>query len=482
MNELKSKTIGGLAWSSIERVIVQIVQFILGIVLARLLLPTDYGLIGMIAIFFSISQAVIDSGFSQALIQRQNVSETDYSTVYFFNIFAALVLYGLLFILAPLVSNFYEQSALTAIIRVASLTIVFNGLSIIHLTKLTKSLDFKTQTKCSVTAIVISGVIGIYLAYIGYGVWALVAQMISKSFINLVLLMILRSWTPIKIFSKESFLGLFSFGSKLLASGLLNAVYSNLYLIAIGKYFSARELGLYTRANQFQLLPTETLAVILQRVTFPVLSTVQDDNSILLNYYRKFIRLAAFITFPLMIGLMVTAYPFIEVILTLKWIEAAPFLQLLAIAGLLYPIHALNLNLLKVKGRSDLFLKLEIYKKVLITIVLIGTIPFGIQALIIGQVVLSFLFLFVNTYYTKQLISYGVFNQLRDIIPFMVIATLMGVCVYFGMMLVDSALLKFTVALIIGSVSYFVMSALFKMQEIDEIKKLVSNLKLKANS
>ena len=479
MSDLGKKTISGILWSGIERLLVQGIQFILGIVLARLLLPSDYGLIGMLTIFFSISIAIVDSGFSQALIQRKNVTQTDYSTVFYFNLFTSLCIYAILYFTAPYIAAFFEEPRLTLITRVISLSILFNALSIIQIAKLTKALDFKSQTKCSVIAIVVSGILGIYLAFIGYGVWALVMQMVSKSILNLVLLNLFAWWWPSFIFSKNSLKSLFSFGSKLLASGLLNAVFNNLYFVVIGKFFSTKELGLYTRANQFQLLPSETLAVILQRVTLPVLSGIQDDTVRLVHYYRKFIRFTALVTFPLMLGLAVLAAPLITVVLTDTWIESVPYLRLLALVGLLYPIHALNLNLLKVLGRTDLFLRLEIYKKIAIVITLLATFRFGMLALIAGQVLLSFLFLYINTYYTGKLVGYGLSQQLKDIYHYFFFAIVMGGVILLFESISLSAHYYMLLGTLLGVVVYSLLIFSFKRSEYDEIIRIVTS-KLKS--
>ena len=473
MSDLGKKTISGVLWSGIERLLVQGLQFILGIVLARLLLPADYGLIGMLTIFFAISLAIVDSGFSQALIQRKNVTQTDYSTVFYFNLLTSLCIYASLYFSSPYIAAFFEEPRLTLITRVISLSILFNALSIIQIAKLTKALDFKSQTKCSVIAIVVSGIIGIYLAFLGHGVWALVIQMVSKSILNLLLLILFAWWWPSLVFSKKSLKSLFSFGSKLLASGLLNAVFNNLYYVVIGKFFSTKELGLYTRANQFQLLPSETLAVILQRVTLPVLSGIQDDKERLVHYYRKFIRFTALVTFPLMLGLAVLATPLISVVLTDTWIELVPYLRLLALVGLLYPIHALNLNLLKVLGRTDLFLRLEIYKKIAIVITLLVTFRYGILALIAGQVLLSFLFLYINTYYTGKLLGYGLSQQLKDIYPYLFFSIFMGglVLLFESIFLSPHYNLLFGTLMGVGVYSALIFS--FKRHEYDEIRKMV---------
>ena len=477
MSTLKNKTLNGLLWSTIERFSVQGVQFLLGIILARILFPSDYGLIGMIAIFMSISQSLIDSGFSQALIQKKNTTEKDYNTVFYFNILTAILIYGILFFLAKPIAVFYAEPILENLTKVIGLNIIFSSFSIVQIAKLSKSLNFKLQTKATLTSVIISGSIGIYLAYMDWGVWALVTQGILKSSINTLLLFILTRWRPKLIFSKKSFNSLFSFGSKLLFSGLLNAVFNNIYLIVIGKFYNVKELGYYTRANQFQQLPSETITVILQRVTFPVLSSIQDQKKKLEHYYKKFIRFSAFIIFPLMIGLAVTASPLIIVVLTDKWINAAPFLQLLCFVGVLYPIHAINLNVLKVKGRSDLFLKLEIYKKLLIAITVLITFSFGVKALIIGQIVCSIISLYLNTYYSKKLIDYSFFNQIKDLIPVLLVSLLMGFTVFASIYFITSNMLKLLTALFVGPLSYYILTFVFKFEEVKEINKFIVKLR-----
>ena len=473
MNSLKKQTLNGLLWSSIERFSVQVVQFILGIVLARLLFPSDYGLIGMLAVFMSISQALIDSGFSQALIQKKNADEKDYNTVFYFNIAAAICVYIFLFLIAEPVSIFYDEPLLEKLIKIMGLNIIFSSFSIVQIAILTKELNFKKQSKASLTSVIISGVVAIYFAYSGWGVWALVIQVLLKSSVNTLLLFLLTNWKPILMFSKKSFRSLFSFGSKLLFSGLLNAVFNNVYLIIIGKFYSVKELGYYTRANQFQQLPSETITVILQRVTFPVLSSIQDEDDKLFLYYRRFIKLAAFINFPLMIGLIVVAKPLIILLLTDKWVDAVPFLQLLCFVGILYPIHAINLNLLKVKGRSDLFLKLEIYKKILIMISILLTVSYGVKALIIGQIVCSFISLYLNTYYTKKLINYGFFGQLKDLFKYLIISIITGIIIYLSIAPILENGVKLIVAAIVGFFVYFLLGFLLKVNEVEEIKKII---------
>lgn len=477
MNSLKNNMANGILWSVIERFSVQGMQFILGIVLARLLVPTDYGLIAMIAVFLSISQALVDSGFSQALIQKKNTNEKDFYTVFYFNLLVSILIYFILFFLAKPISTFYETPHLAIIIQVIGLNLILSSFSIVPIAKLSKKLDFKSLAKATLISVIVSGLIAIYLAYKGWGVWALVAQMLIKSTLNSILLCILIQWKPKFVFSRASFNTLFSFGSKLLATGLLNAVYNNMYLIVIGKFYDASQLGLYTRANQLQQFPSESVTTVIQRVTYPALCSIQDNKEELELYYKKLIRLSAFIIFPLMVGLAVISKPFIIVILTEKWIGAVPLLQMLAFVGILYPIHAINLDILKVKGRSDLFLRLEIYKKLLITLMLLITFSFGIKVMIIGQIITSIGFLYVNTYYTSKLITYSLYSQVKDILPIFILSISMGGLVYLTIFSIGSNLAKLFVGIGVGPVFYYILASLLKFEEIKEVQKIIVQLK-----
>lgn len=453
-NSLKQKAFKGIIWSSIERFSAQGVQFVLGLILARLLLPEDYGLIGMLAIFLAISLTFIDSGFSKALIQKKDRDEKDFSTVFYFNIVIASVFYLLLFFTAPLIANFYNQPLLVSLTRVIGLTVIINSFAVVQRAKFTINIDFKTQTKASISSVIISGVVGIYLAYTGYRVWALVVQVLIRSILNVVILWYYSKWLPLEGFHIHRFKRLFSFGSKLLAVGLIDTVYRNIYLIVIGKVFSANELGFYTRAQQFNDFPSSNITGILQRVTFPILSELQDNNDILKATYRKMIKMSALIVFPLMMGLAALSDPLIRIILTEKWINTAWMLQLLCFAGMWYPIHALNLNILNVKGRSDLFLRLEIIKKAIITIVLIMSVPFGIEAMIIGQIVTSYISLIINTYYTKRIIDYGFLQQMSDLLKVLFLSFAMGIIIYFTISYIKLDILKLIVGFLEGVIFY----------------------------
>ncbi|WP_251623404.1 lipopolysaccharide biosynthesis protein [Odoribacter lunatus] len=468
-SSLKQKTIVGIFWSCIERFSVQGIQFVIMIVMARLLLPSDYGMIGMLAIFIAVSQTIIDSGFSNALIRKTDRSETDYSTVFYFNIVVGLLLYGVLFLSAPLIAAFYDTPQLTVLTRVIGLNLFFNSLAVVQRAILTIKVDFKTQAKASFGAAVLSGGVGIAMAYAGFGVWALVMQTILNGLMNTILLWIYSKWKPLRSFSWRSFRELFAFGSKLLVSGLLDTVFKNIYTIVIGKKFASTDLGYYTRADQFAQFPSSNLTGILQRVTFPILSEIQHDKERLASAYRKFLRLSAYVIFPLMTGLAALSYPVINCFLTEKWNIAAVLLQILCFSYMWYPVHAINLNLLQVEGRSDLFLKLEIYKKVLSVCVLVVTIPLGLMAMCWGTIVSSLLALVINTYYTGKLIHIGLFKQIKDLAPSLFYSLSMAGVVWCFIRFFEHQLVQLTGGVIIGIVYYFLISFLTKSRDLKEV-------------
>lgn len=462
---LKNKTVKGVVWSTLERFSVAGVNFIFGLVLARLLMPSDYGAIAMLAIFMAIAQTFIDSGFSNALIRKPDRTETDNATAFYFNIGVGVVAYALLYFVAPYIAQFYDTPILTPLTRIMGLNLLLNSLCVVQQALLTARIDFKTQAKISLTAAIISGLVGIGLAYKGFGVWALAIQSVLASVIRTFLLWILAKWRPKARFSKESFRNLFGYGSKLLASGLLDTIYNNLYTIVIGKRFSAANLGVYSRADQWANFLAVNITGILQRVTFPVLSTIQDEDERLRTNYRKFLRIAGFVVFPLMMGLAAVADPLTRFILTDKWAESIPLLRILCFALMLYPIHAINLNLLQVKGRSDLFLRLEIYKKILGVVTLCVTIPMGITAMCIGRVFTSWIALTMNTHYTGKLIHLGFFQQLKDYLPTLINSFVMGTIVYIVTLVIPGSGMQLLAGIIVGATYYILSNALLKTME-----------------
>lgn len=470
---LKQATTKGLFWSSVERFSNQGVQFVFSIILARLLSPSDYGIIAMVTIFFAVAQSFVDSGFSNALVRKTDRVEEDLSTCFYFNIGVGIIAYIVLFLIAPLVANFYNQPILSPIIRITGLEVMLNSLCVVQQALFTIKIDFKSQAKITLSATVISGIVGILLAYQGYGIWALVWQGVASSIVRMGLLWLMSKWRPRAGFSKSSFNYLFGYGSKLLASGLLDTIYNNIYPIVIGKFYNPAQLGNYSRALGWAQLPSANITSILQRVTFPVLSAIQDDTLRLQNSYRRLLKLSAFIVFPLMMGLAAIASPLIRVILTAKWDGCVLYLQILCFALMLYPIHAINLNLLQVKGRSDLFLRLEIIKKIIGVVILIITIPLGITAMCLGMVFSSIICLIVNTYYTSRFIDVGLLTQLKDLRIILINSLVMGGGIYILISFIDIEGLKLVMGIVIGFLLYFIGSFYFSKAELQEVISLI---------
>ena len=471
---LKNKTVKGTVWSTLERFSVQGIQFIVMIIMARILTPEDYGLVGMLAIFIAVSQSLIDSGFSQALIRKQDRSEIDNSTVFYFNIGVGAILYLILFFSAPLIASFYNEPQLVPITRIIGLSLVFNSLVVVQRALLTINLDFKTQAKASFVGVIISGSLGITMAYTGFGVWAIVWQQISNLAVVTVLLWILSRWKPTWAYSWKSFRELFSFGSKLLASGLLDTIFRNLYLIVIGKFFKASDLGYYTRAHQFTDFASSNITGIIQRVTYPVLCTIQNDDARLSDVYRRLLRTSAFIIFPLMTGMAAVAKPMVISFLTEKWLFSAILIQILCFSQMWYPVHAINLNLLQVKGRSDLFLKLEIIKKALTVIVLCITLPMGLIPLCIGTIFSSIIALIINTHYTGKLIHLGFFKQMKDLLPTLLLSLAVGGIVYITVTYIPlNSWIALSVGVIEGILMYVGLAKILRFSEFNELLSII---------
>ena len=451
---LKKQVIHGSLWSFFERIGRLGIQIIIGIILARLLPPEKFGLIAMLSIFIAVAQTFIDSGFSSALIQKQDSNHLDECSIFYFNILVGFLGAGVIFISAPWIATFYQIPILTPLARVLSLNLIFNAFGVVQSALLTKRIDFKAQMKISVIATVLSGSIGVTMAYQGYGVWSLVAQSIGGNLFGAILLWFLLPWRPSWIFSWVSLRSMIPFGSKLLFSGLLNTIYNNLYFVVIGKMFSATDLGYYTRAQQTQQMPVDNLSSTVSRVTFPAFSSIQDDKARLKRSTQKALSTLALVNFPLMIGLAVVAKPLVLVLLTDKWLPCVPYLQLLCVVGLLYPLHAINLNVLIAQGRSDLFFRLEIYKKAITTATIFLTYRWGITAMIYGQIATSVISYYMNSYYTGKLLSYPVKEQIKDIIQILLLALLMGLGVY----LVIFIPLQNNITLLLSQVSVGVIS------------------------
>ena len=427
---LRTKTLHGIFWSFCERFGEQGIQLVVSVILARLLLPEQFGLIAMLAIFMAVAQSFIDSGFGSALIQKKNATHIDECSIFYFNILVGCLAAGLLCLAAPWIADFYNQPILTPLTRVLSLNLIINSFGLVQTALLTRHIDFKTQLKVSVIATLLSGTIGVTMAFNGFGVWSLVAQSLSINLFRTILLWIFHRWRPALRFSFTSLRAMFSFGSKLLLSGLLDRFFQNIYLLVIGKIFTPAALGFYSRAKRLQELPVENIQSSISRVTFPVFSSIQEDKPRLKQGVRKALMALAMVNFPMMIGLAVIAKPLVLVLLTAKWLPCVPYLQLFCILGALYPLHAMNLNVLKAQGRSDLFLRLEVLKKILIIISIAVTYRWGIQAMIYGQIAVSILGYYLNSYYSGRLINYPITEQIFDLAPYLGISMVMGIGVY----------------------------------------------------
>lgn len=474
-SDLKKKTAKGMFWSAVERFSTQGIQFLFGIVLARLLTPADYGVIAMLTIFLAICQTFIDSGFANAIIRKIDRTEKDMATMFFFNIGMSLVCYAILFFTAPFIASFYNMPELTLVLRVLALRLIVQSFSTVQVTNLTIKIDFKKQAKISLASAIISGIVGIGFAYNGYGVWSLVIQALFCSTFNAFLYWLTVRWHPQYFFDKESFKNLFSYGSKLLISGLLDTVYNNLYPLVIGKFYTPAQLGAFAKADHFSQFPSQNIMRILHRVSFPVLSALQNDPQRMRNSFLKFINYSALIIFPLMLGLLALSKPMTLLLLTERWKEMIPLLQILCIAMMCYPVHAINLNILQVLGRSDLFLKLEVIKKVIGLAILLITLPIGITAMCIGQIVDSILGLFINTYYSKKFINAGIGEQLKFLFPTLFNSTAMAaiILVINNFMPQDEYGLQIGVGLTVGILYYLTTNYLFNKDVFKEILSLL---------
>jgi len=464
-------------WSSIDRFTTQGISFVFSMLIARMLLPSDYGVIGMLAIFMSVSQCFIDSGFGTALVRKNDRTEEDFCTVFYFNIAVACICYALLFLASPYIARFYNLPLLESVTKVWGLNLIISSFAGIQNAQLTIAIDFKSRAKISVITTLFTGGIGLWLAYRGYGVWALVFQTLSSNILRTILLWAIVRWMPKLIFSWQSFKELFSFGSKLLASSLLDTVYNNIYPIVIGKFFSASSLGVYSRADSLARFPSSNITGVLQSVTFPVLSTIQDDETRLSNAYRRFLRISAFVIFPLMVGLSAVADPFIRLVLTDKWEGAIYLLQILCFALMWYPIHAINLNLLQVKGRSDYFLRLEVIKKILGVAILCVTIPLGLVAMCYGHVIFYVVCLGINTYYTKKIIDYGFLDQMKDLLHILVHSLVMYGIVLAIVYVMPTLWSQLLVGTLAGMAYYIIGAYLMKFDEMNELILLLKHRK-----
>lgn len=466
---LKKKAQKGVFWSMIDNIGSQSIQFIFAIIIARLLTPEDYGIIAMPTVFIALSQCFVNSGFSGAIVRKHDIKKEDLSTAFLFSVSLGIIFYLILFISSPLIASFYKQPILTELLRVTALSLIFNPLFSIHQAILTREMNFKSLAFITLISSIVSGCIAIIIAYLGYGVWALVFQQVSTFAVKTLLMWFYSKWKPIFCWSVESFEYLWGYGSKMLASSLLDTTYKNLSPVIIGKYYTSADLGNYTRASHFADLPSQNITGVLQKVTFPLLASIQDDDERIKRNYHKLIRISSFAVFPTMIILSAIAKPLVLIILSEKWIGCVLFLEILCFTRMWFPVHVLNLNLLQVKGRSDLFFKLEIVKKIVGLIAMIVTLPFGIIYFVISGLFTSILSLFINTYYTGKYYNLTFISQMRDVLPIFCVSMISFVSIHCFLMITDNVYFQFFGGATIGIIVFVFSSTVLLKSELLEI-------------
>lgn len=467
------KVVSNLGWRFAERCGAEGVSLLVSIVLARLLAPEAYGIVALVTVVTGILQVFVDSGMASALIQKKDADELDFSTVFFFNIVFCMVLYIGLFFFSPLLAKWYKQPELTPVIRVLGLTVVISGVKNVQHAYVSRHLQFKRFFFATLTGTVIAAVVGIIMAYLGFGVWALVAQHLTNTLIDTVFLWFTTKWHPTRAFSFRRLKQLVSYGWKLLVAALLSTIFNDINQMVIGLKYSTADLSFYNKGKQFPSKVVSNLNTSIDSVLFPVMSSVQSDKERVKAMTRRAIKTSTFLTFPLMMGFAVTAQSFVKLLLTEKWLPCVPFLYIFCFTYACMPIHTANLNAMKAMGRSDIFLKLDIIKKIMSLGVLAATIPFGVLAIALGQVAISILSQIINAFPNRKLLNYSYMMQLKDIAPAFLLAAAMGGCIYpirwIGLPDVATICLQ----VLIGIIIYLVGSAVFKVDSFHYLYSIV---------
>ena len=470
---LRQKTKRGLYWKLAEQFSNYGVQFIIGVIMARLLSPSDYGITALPAVFIAIAGVFTNAGFSDALVRIIELKEQDLSTAFFYSLGVGLLCYIILFIASPWISDFYNSPVLEPLMRVTALSFILTPLRTPQNVLLRRNLDFKTPAKISVIVTFLSGIVGIAMAYIGYGVWALVISGLFANVFGLLMTVYMVRWYPKTGWSKASFQYLWGYGNKMMASGLLDTLYRNITPVIVGKFFGTADLGVYNRARGYAALPSSNIHAVVREVSFPVLSKIQDDDERLISNYRRMIKLSAFVVFPLMMLLAALARPLIIVMITAKWEACIILLQLMCFSMMWYPIHALNLNILTVKGRTDLFLKLEIAKKVVGLVVICGALPFGLVAFCSAQIGSSLVSLIINTWYTGKFYKFGFIEQMKDLAPVILLSFVMFASVLMLTFFLPNYYLQILLGGIMGLCIYIGGGIFFKFSEMNDLKYML---------
>ncbi len=469
---LKHKAVTSVLWRVAEQGGKQLTYFIISVILARLIAPDQFGMIAMLTVFTAVSTVFIDAGFSNALIRKTNRTHADCCTVFWFNVLISVACYVVLFFCSPLIARFYGMPLLSSILRVSALTLIISAFAGVHRSLLQAEMKFKLLTMVNLLSVISAGIVGIIMAFMGFEVWALVGQNLTLTTVSTLCILAKIHWRPSFLISRASFKEFFAFGSKLLASSLLDTIYSNVYSIVIGKVYKAADLAFYNRAHTLGALTSSLPTTVLQSVTYPTLCRLQDDEEALKQGYRRMLRMSAFIIFPLCLGMGAVAFPLIKVVYTDVWMYAATLLSILVFSQMWYPIHAINLNYLIVKGRSDLFFRLEVIKKIQGVIVLCITVPMGLEAMCYGTIVTSLLSLVWNTHYTGKFLKMSIWSQLNDFKGTLLLCAVMylaarGVAWYIG-----NNILSLICSVATGAVIYVGGALLFRFPEVKEVRDL----------
>lgn len=474
-NTSKKKITNGILWSTVETLATKGIQFLLSILIARLVSPSDYGIIAMLAIFLAIAQSFSDCGFSLALIQKKDRTEADFSTVFYFNLIIAIISYLLLVIMSPYIATFYKEPLLNVVTPWVGIIIIISAFSIVQNAKLTIDYNFKTLAKVSFYSVLMGGGFGLFLAWKGYGVWALIAQSITTALLNVVFLFGYTRWIPKLIFSWISFRELFSFGSKLLLGGLIHTIYLNLYSLVIGRRFSAFEVGLYSRSQSIAFFPSSNFTIMISKVFYPALCDIQNDSEKLSKLFLQSLRFSAFVIFPIMVGIQVLSQPLISCLLTDKWIAGAELLSILCLAYMWYPITYLNWQILNVKGRTDLSLKAEFIKKIFALVILFATIPFGVKIMCWGLVLYNITDIIVIIYFVKKVINVSYKEEIKHLTPVILLSGFMGICIYISILIIQNPIIQLIGGTSVGLIVYIMFSYLFKFMEFETFKSIIKN-------
>lgn len=477
MENIRSKVFSGFIWRFLERVGAQGVGFIVSLFLARLLTPEDYGQVALITVFISILNTFALSGIGTSLVQKKNPDELDYSTVFYFNIIFSTLVYAILFLCAPFIGKFYNDNSLIVLVRVLGISIIISGMNNVQRSYVSKTMQFRRFFFSTIIGTIVSGIVGIVMAYKGMGTWAIVGQQLTNEIMDTIILWFTVGWRPQKMFSFSRLKKLYSFGWKLLISGLIDTIYTNIYSLVIGKFYDSNILGLYNKGVQFPNLIVSNVNGPIQSVLLPAMSYEQDNKKRVKEMTRRSIVTSSFLIFPMLIGMAAIAEPMVILLLTEKWVACVPFLQISCITLAFYPIHTANLQAINAMGRSDIFLKMEVVKKIIGLGLLIAAVPFGVYIMVWFKALSSLIATFINAYPNKKLLGYSYSEQVKDLLPSILSAVAMGVIVWGVELLNLNVVVTIGIQIVLGVVVYFGIAKLFKFECFEYLVEILKKRK-----